>query len=117
MSARDGETVDASRRTHLANERTFLAWWRTALAAFAVGLGVGKVVPELSNRTAWPFEVLGVGYVVLGIGLVAYGHRRLSAVDRALALGEYASLDPVVPVVLTVAGIVLGAGTIAVLVA
>jgi uncharacterized membrane protein YidH (DUF202 family) len=41
--------VDATRRTRLAAERTYLAWWHSALAAFAVSLGVGKVVPELAS--------------------------------------------------------------------
>ena len=39
---------DASRRTLLAVERTYLAWWRTGLTSFAVGLGAGKVVPALA---------------------------------------------------------------------
>jgi len=117
VSSDDGETVDATRRTRLANERTYLAWWRTALAAFAVGLGVGKVVPELSDRTAWPFEVLGVGYVALEIALVVYSNRRLSAVERALDGGDYVGIDPAVPMVLSTAGILLGLGTIAALVA
>ncbi len=39
---------DATRRTHLANERTYLAWWRTGLAALAVSLGAGKLVPPLT---------------------------------------------------------------------
>lgn len=30
------------RRTHLANERTYMARWRTGLTAFAVVLGAGK---------------------------------------------------------------------------
>jgi len=45
------EAGDALRRTRLANERTYLAWWRTGLTAFAVGLGAGKLVPELSSGT------------------------------------------------------------------
>ena len=32
------DVVDATRRTRLAGERTYLAWWRSALAAFAVSL-------------------------------------------------------------------------------
>ena len=33
------ETADALRRTRLANERTYLAWWRSALTALAVAVG------------------------------------------------------------------------------
>ena len=47
------DVVDATRRTRLASERTYLAWWRTALAAFAVSLGVGKIVPELTGEVVF----------------------------------------------------------------
>jgi len=46
------DVVDATRRTRLASERTYLAWWRSALAAIAVALGVGKVVPELTGGSS-----------------------------------------------------------------
>jgi len=48
------EARDATRRTRLANERTYLAWWRTGLTNFAVSLAAGKLVPELSSGAAWP---------------------------------------------------------------
>jgi inner membrane protein YidH len=35
---------DATRRTRLASERTYLAWWRTPLAATGSVLGVATVV-------------------------------------------------------------------------
>jgi putative membrane protein len=44
------EAGDATRRTRLANERTYLAWWRTGLTAFAVSLGTGKLVPALTDE-------------------------------------------------------------------
>ena len=40
---------DATRRTRLAAERTYLAWWRSALGAFAVALAAGKLVPALTD--------------------------------------------------------------------
>ena len=40
---RPEDVVDAPRRTRLASERTYLAWWRSALAAFAVSLGEDPV--------------------------------------------------------------------------
>ena len=39
------DDIGAEHRTRLAGERTYLAWWRTAIAALAVGLGAGKVAP------------------------------------------------------------------------
>jgi putative membrane protein len=84
---------DATRRTWLASERTVLAWLRTGLTATAVALGVGKVIPDLSDGSSWPFVVLGAGYAVLGVVIVLYGLRRGREVDRAIRAGEWLSLD------------------------
>jgi putative membrane protein len=69
------EVEDATRRTRLATERTYLAWWRSGLAALAVGLAAGRLVPELSSGASWPYELLGVGYSLLGVAFISYGHR------------------------------------------
>ena len=53
---------DATRRTRLANERTYLAWWRSGLTALAVGIAAGKLVPELSDGSGTPFVALGCAY-------------------------------------------------------
>jgi putative membrane protein len=105
---------DATRRTRLATERTYLAWWRSGLTALAVGLAAGKVVPELSGGASWPYELLGVGYSLLGVAFIAYAYRRHSVVDAAVRRGEWAPLDARVVAVLTAAGVLLGAATIAV---
>ena len=85
---------DASRRTWLASERTVLAWLRTGLTATAVALGVGKVVPDLRASGAdWPFVVLGAGYGLLGVAIVAYGLWRGREVDRAIRAGRYVAPD------------------------
>src|SRR3954447_22577211 len=78
--------VDASRRTYLAGERTQLAWWRTGLAALAVALGVGRVVPQLDpSATKWPYAVACVGFAIWGILAIAYGTVQRAAINRALA--------------------------------
>jgi len=107
------EVEDATRRTRLATERTYLAWWRSGLTALAVGLAAGKLVPELSSGTSWPYELLGVGYSLLGVAFIYYGHRRQHAVETALQRGEWEPLDARVATALTAAGIVLGAATVA----
>ena len=85
------EATDATRRTRLANERTFLAWWRSGLTAFAVAIGAGKLVPAVADDVEpWPYELLGVGFSALGAAFVLYGWLRQRAVDRALAAGGYA---------------------------
>ncbi len=86
----DPEAVDATRRTYLASERTQLAWWRTGLAALAVALGVGRVVPDLNDSlTRWPYVVAGVGFALWGILAIAYGSAERAATARALEEGRF----------------------------
>ena len=106
------ETGDALRRTRLANERTYLAWWRTGLAAFAVCLGAGKLIPELTTGAAWPFELIGTAFGVVGIALVAYAYVRQKQVEDAIARGGYAGFDPRASLVFAAVGVVLWVGTI-----
>jgi putative membrane protein len=88
MSEQTG--VDATRRTRLANERTFLAWWRTALGTEGLAVGVGKVLPEVSDGPHWPYVTLGLLLALLGAALAAVGWWRHVTVDRALHGGEEA---------------------------
>jgi putative membrane protein len=111
------EARDASRRTRLANERTLLAWWRTGLAAFAVSLGAGRLVPALTKEPRWPYVVIGVGFGLLGLALFGYGLSRQRTVDRAIARGEYLPPDQRLLGVLTGLGVVLGIALIAIVVA
>jgi putative membrane protein len=111
------ERHDATRRTRLANERTYLAWWRTGLTTFAVSVGAGKLVPALTPGAAWPFEVIGVAFAAVGVLFVAYGYLRQKRVDEALARGEYASFGTREGLVFAALGVVLGLGTIAVILA
>jgi putative membrane protein len=112
----DWESRDATRRTRLANERTYLAWWRTGLTALAVAFGAGKLVPEVAGGTQWPYEVIGVGFGVLGVLCLAYGLERHRHVEAALLRGEYAPLSSAAAVALTLFGVLLGAATIVVLI-
>lgn len=86
------EVVDATRRTRLANERTYLAWLRSALTALAVAVGAGKIVPGVTDVTRWPFELLGAGFAVLALVFIVGGARRFVRVEAALEGGEFAPL-------------------------
>lgn len=108
------EAGDATRRTWLANERTYLAWWRTGLTAFAVSLGAGKLVPALTDETQWPYLAVGIGFALLGVAFVAYGYRRMREVDAAIARGEYARPDARMLGLLAAAGVVLGLALLAI---
>ena len=110
---RETGVEDATRRTRLANERTYLAWWRTGLTALAVGIGVGKFLPQHSGSAHWPYEVVGVGFGVLGLALLVVGLQRTRAVEEALDRGSFAPISPQLLVVLAAAGVVLAVGVIA----
>jgi putative membrane protein len=101
------ETDDATRRTRLANERTYLAWWRTALAALAVGVGFAGL-SHVTHVTHWPFIVAGILFVLVGIFFIVSGAHRQRAVESALDRGEFSCLDPRVVTALTAGGIALG---------
>jgi putative membrane protein len=104
---------DATRRTRLANERTYLAWWRTGLTSLAVSLAAGKVVPQLSNTNhTWPYQVIGAGFAVIGIGCIAFGLRRERQVEAALMRGEFVPPDRAWTLAMTVAGVLLGVFTL-----
>src|SRR4051794_24379116 len=104
---------DYSRRTLLANERTYLAWWRTGLTTLTVALAAARVVPALSDAPhRWPYVVIGIGFAVLGIICIAYGERRRASVDQALREGEFSEPDPRLLRFMTGAAIVLGVAMI-----
>lgn len=103
------ESLDAVRRTRLANERTYLAWWRTGLTSLAVALAAGKVVPDITNtESTWPYQVIGAGFALLGVACISYGLRRERHVEQALLRGEFVAPDPAVALGMTIAGVVLG---------
>jgi putative membrane protein len=106
------ETKDATRRTRLANERTYLAWWRTGLTSIAVCIGLGRIVPGVTNVTKWPYELVGAGYGVLGVAFMVLAQWRVRAVEAAVDRGEYARLNDRLMFVLLAAGAVLGIGAI-----
>jgi uncharacterized membrane protein YidH (DUF202 family) len=105
---------DPDRRTSLAGERTLLAWWRTGFTVIAVALAVGRVLPDLADRPArWPYVVVGIAFALYGIALIAFGTRRIEALNRELGVSE--ADRPVMRSMAVLAGIglVLGIATIA----
>jgi putative membrane protein len=96
-------------RTRLANERTFLAWWRTGLAAVAAGFALGRLLPEtIEGETGWPYILLGVLLTGAGIAATVYGTVRFRAVERSIVRGENPASSASALLVLAVAGTVAG---------
>jgi putative membrane protein len=106
------EVADATRRTRLAAERTWLAWWRSGIASATAAIAVGGLVPELVDDAGWPYVVLGTGYALVAVILFVAATLRKRAVDRALDEGRYAPLPLAWAVVLSVAGGCLAVGTL-----
>jgi len=84
-AGRDGGT-DPDVRFSYANERTFLAWNRTALALVTAGLAVTQLLP--------PFDVPG-GRRMIGLPLIAMGtllsvasYGQWQRNERAMRLGR-----------------------------
>lgn len=108
---------DATRRTRLASERTYLAWWRTGLTTLAVSLAAGKLVPELSTGAAWPFEAIGIAFALVGLVFIVYAYLRQKQVEEALARGEFAPFDTRAGLAFAVVGALLAIATIVVILA
>lgn len=83
---RDGVVLDnvgSTARDHLANERTFLAWVRTALSILGVGIGLLK----------WQGIANASGYLVLSLGTVVL----INCTRRYLAVMQQLSQHKFVP--------------------
>ncbi len=70
-------------RFSLANERTLLAWLRTALALVAGGVAVAQFVPELGVPGG--SLVVSLGLLLGGLLTALAGYRRWSRAEAAIA--------------------------------
>jgi putative membrane protein len=101
----------------MAAERTWLAWWRTALGATAGALAVGRFAPHLLNVAAGPYILLSCGYAALAVGLLIVGGQRQRELERALLTGGHAPLRFRTVALFTVGGIALAVMTIVLVIA
>jgi inner membrane protein YidH len=116
-SSSDAGDGGAASRTGMAGERTWLAWWRTALAATAGALGVGRLAPDLLQVAAWPYVVLGCGYATIAIALLLVGASRQHKLQRAVERGERAPLSFALVAAFTFGGTLLAVMTAVVVLA
>jgi putative membrane protein len=108
------DTTDASRRTSLAAERTWLAWWRTGLGATAVAVAVGRILPGLAGGARWPLRLLGLGYGILAVAILVIGALRQNRVAAALRRGDYDEISSPLVMWLTVTAVGLALVTLVV---
>jgi uncharacterized membrane protein YidH (DUF202 family) len=119
MAERTPEPADADTalNVEMAAERTWLAWWRTALVATAGALGVGRLAPRLLHAAPAPYVVLGCCYALLAGALLVVGLVRHRAIERAVERGEPAPLAARTVALFTVGGLVLATVTTVVVLA
>jgi putative membrane protein len=74
-------------RYTFANERTFLAWSRTALALVVAGLGVVQLLPPFPG-VPWGRHVLGVPLIVFGAVVAVTAYLEWVRNQRAMRLRQ-----------------------------
>ena len=101
------ENTGSVARDHLANERTFLAWIRTALAVIGLGVLVGKLV-ETEGLFA---EVIGIAMVAFGAIMLIYSISRYERTITLLSKGQF-SAARWGPIVLATIGLLIAVGAL-----
>jgi len=79
--AEDRAEIEPDPRFTLANERTYLAWIRTALALIAAGVALQALAAEVPRTGR---SLVAAALLALGIGSALTGHARWLRVQRAL---------------------------------
>jgi putative membrane protein len=103
-AAADGTEPDV--RFTFANERTFLAWNRTALALVAAGLAIVQLLPPFRG-VPWGRHIIGTPLILLGSAIPVISYLEWTANQRALRLGRPLRRSSL-PVILTVTIAVIG---------
>jgi putative membrane protein len=99
------EESEPDYRFTFANERTFLAWQRTALGLLAAAVALVQLVPELAIPGAR--RLLAMGLAVLAILTSGMGLLRWQQADRAMRRGDPLPRHPS-PIYLAVGLILVG---------
>jgi putative membrane protein len=87
LDAEAAAETEPDARYTFANERTFLAWTRTALAFIVAGLGVVQLLPPFPG-VPWGRHLLGVPLIVIGAVIALVGYRQWAGNQRALRRRE-----------------------------
>jgi putative membrane protein len=92
-------------RFSLANERTLLAWLRTALALVAGGVAVATYAPDLGISGG--SGAVALGLVLIGLGTAVGGHRRWRANEDAISEDRPLPRSPALALLTTAVAVVV----------
>jgi putative membrane protein len=81
---------DSRARTHLANERTFLAWFRTGVTLIALGLAAAQLLGRPGDPNAELVRAVSTLVIVAGSGSVVVGLVRYRAARRQIDVQGFA---------------------------
>ncbi|MEU2257676.1 DUF202 domain-containing protein [Nocardia xishanensis] len=110
MASKNGDGEPLDYRFSLANERTFLAWIRTALGLLAGGVAVQALAEQFAATGVR--RVLAAACVSLAVAIAAVAHRQWRRVEAAMRRGDQLPESAMVPVLaIGVTGVALAAGT------
>ena len=111
--ASDGSEPDA--RFTFANERTFLAWSRTALALVIGGLAIAQFLPPFPG-VPWGRHVIGTPLILLGGAVSVISYFEWRGNQQALRRGEPLTRSRLPQILaVAIAGIALVAAALALL--
>ncbi len=104
---------DSRARTHLANERTFLAWFRTGMTLIALGVAAAQFLTATTLTGLRLVPVFSTLVIALGLVLVAVGRWRY---ERGRARIDDGRFHPAQLSILITSSVAFATGLIAVLV-
>jgi putative membrane protein len=98
-AARESSIVIKRYSDHAANERTFLAWVRTAIAVMAFGFLIERfdlflrfATPDLAKspiaHREWFANAAGIAFLLLGIGMIAIAAWRYFRIGKQIDAEE-----------------------------
>ncbi len=107
-------------RDHLANERTYLAWMRTAIALLGLGFVVARLRLEFggvvnSPGSHGPTHLVGLSLSSLGILAILFATYRYQQVRRMINEGQFTSLGSAI-LLISGASLLVAVGVVAYLI-